>query len=151
MPLHALSFTAGIDWSAMRQPADVEIDQALSRARRINRLNGVTGAILLYPTRLVQWLEGPEGGLAESLACARADTRLTDLRVISEGAVDTRMFAESWLLFADLRAANACPTAFLATLANGTAPIGCEEMREGLRSISARLAPARHTHAAMLV
>ena len=151
MSLQAICFSAAIDWSTMAGREDVTIEKTLNRARRVNRVNGVTGAVLLYPNSLVQWLEGPAAGLASSLECARAETRLSDITIISEGPVETRMFAESWLMFADLRAANARPSAFLETLANATSPVPCAQMRTELQAISKRLEPARHTHAAMLV
>ena len=56
MALQAICYTCEIDWAAVRRPVETEIERALARARRLNRLNGVTGAILLYPDRLVQWL-----------------------------------------------------------------------------------------------
>ncbi|WP_051241383.1 BLUF domain-containing protein [Stappia stellulata] len=152
MTLEALCYTCEIDWTAIRTPADAEIERALSRARRLNRLNGVTGAILLYPDRLVQWLEGSANGLTDSLECARRDRRLRGpIEILCKGDVETRLFGQCWLYFADYRNDADRPDGLLGALGHGTATVSCGELRRELRTVAAHLEPARYTHAAMLV
>ncbi|MCA1241009.1 BLUF domain-containing protein [Stappia stellulata] len=152
MTLQALCYTCEIDWTAVRRPAETEIERALARARRLNRLNGVTGAILLYPDRLVQWLEGNANGLADSVDCASRDPRLRgDIRILCKGNVETRLFGRCWLYFADYREADARPDGLLGQLGHEETAIACEDLRRELRAVAAHLEPARFTHAAMLV
>jgi hypothetical protein len=152
MTLEALCYTCEIDWTAIRTPVDTEIERALSRARRLNRLNGVTGAILLYPDRLVQWLEGNANGLADSLECARRDPRLHgEIRVLCKGDIETRLFGQCWLYFADYRDDADRPDGLLGRLGHGETPVSCPDLRRELRAVAAHLEPARFTHAAMLV
>lgn len=152
MTLQALCYTSDIDWTAVRRPVETEIERALSRARRLNRLNGVTGAILLYPDRLVQWLEGNANGLADSVDCASRDPRLRgDLRTLCKGPVETRLFGRCWLYFADYRDPAARPHGLLGRLGREDATLSCEDLRGELQQVAARLEPARFTHAAMLV
>lgn len=151
MSLHAICYTAQIDWTAVRRPVDAEIEHMLGRARRLNRLNGVTGAILLYRDHLVQWLEGERDGLADSRDCAARDARLSGLSVLCEGLLAERLFPHCWLYFADYRSTEALPGGLLGRLARDPAPLALADMAEGMADIARLLEPARFTHAAMLV
>ncbi|SDU04977.1 BLUF domain-containing protein [Stappia sp. ES.058] len=152
MTLEALCYTCEIDWTTIRNPVDTEIERGLARARRLNRLNGVTGAILLYPDRLVQWLEGTASGLADSLDCASRDARLRGpIETLCKGEIETRLFGQCWLYFADYRQDADRPDGLLGDLGHKASTVSCQELRRELRSVAAHLEPARYTHAAMLV
>jgi hypothetical protein len=92
MPLTAVCLTAKINWSAVRAPVDAEIETVLARARKLNRLNCVTGALLLYPDCIVQWIEGEPTGLSDTRDCTARDPRLSALTTLCEGPVEARSF-----------------------------------------------------------
>ncbi|MHC5653936.1 BLUF domain-containing protein [Stappia sp.] len=150
MPLTAVCLTAKINWSAVRAPVDAEIETVLARARKLNRLNCVTGALLLYPDCIVQWIEGEPTGLSDTRDCTARDPRLSALTTLCEGPVEARSFPRCWLYFADYREATDAVGARIDQLAQEPAP-GLAAMREAFAPIGERLAPARFTHQAMLV
>lgn len=103
MDLAARAFKATINWSALRRPVEEEIERTLSRARRLNRLNNVTGAILLFPAHIVQWIEGEPAGVADTFECASRDERVKEIEVIGDGAISHRLFQASWMFYSDCR------------------------------------------------
>ncbi|WP_428696629.1 BLUF domain-containing protein [Stappia sp.] len=151
MSINAICYAAHIDWTSVHRPVETEIEHMLGRARRLNRLNGVTGAILLYRDHLVQWLEGERGGLVDSRDCASRDARLSGLFTLCEGPVSERLFPHCWLYFADYRLDDAVPGGLLGRLANAPVPVDLPEMAGAMAEVARVLEPARFTHAAMLV
>lgn len=103
MDLAARAFKATINRSAIRRPVEEEIERTLSRARRLNRLNNVTGAILLFPEHIVQWIEGEPAGVADTFECASRDERVKEIEVLGEGPISRRLFQASWMFYRDCR------------------------------------------------
>ncbi|MBA5776607.1 BLUF domain-containing protein [Stappia sp. F7233] len=150
--LHGLAFRATIDWTAVHRPVEDEIERTLMRARRLNRLNGVTGAILLFPNHVFQWIEGEISGLDDTLDCARRDPRLASLQVVSSARIPNRLFRASWMYFADLRATPSTRTnQAIHRFARGEASAGFRETLSIMEGIAKRLDPARITRAALMV
>src|SRR5690606_24040716 len=102
MSLHILCYVARFD-ATTTTSIDQEIERSLTRSRRLNRMNGVTGALILTDTAVVQWLEGDEASVADTFACASTDPRLSQLRPIVRGPAADRLFAASWMYFVDAR------------------------------------------------
>lgn len=150
--LFGLAFRASVDWAAIHRPIEDEIERTLTRARRLNRLNGVTGAILLFPNHLFQWIEGEIAGLDDTLDCARRDPRLASLQVTAFSRIPARLFQASWMYFADLR--EAPPTkanAAVHRIARGETAVGFRETLSIMEDVSKGLDPARITRAALMV
>ena len=70
----------------------VDLDQILAQARRNNGMNGVSGLLVARDDRYVQILEGTPEAVGHIMDAIRDDDRHTDLRVISDDAVDERGF-----------------------------------------------------------
>ncbi len=104
METYQLCFEGKVASAAMRSLTDFDIEKTLSRSRRLNRLNGVTGALLLTDTSIFQWLEGPLVCVLDTFECARADSRLEDTSLLLRRSAKTRIFAPCWMSFRDLRA-----------------------------------------------
>ncbi|MFL4469320.1 BLUF domain-containing protein [Tateyamaria armeniaca] len=75
-------------------------------ARRCNKRDGITGALICRADIYLQMLEGPEQQVAATFERIRGDDRHLDIRVLASEAVDERMFgawdmlhdpAKSWL------------------------------------------------------
>lgn len=151
MSLHILCCVARFDASAMAS-IDQDIERTLARSRRLNRMNGVTGAMILTDTAVVQWLEGDEASVVDTFACASADPRLAQLRQVLRGPAAERLFAPSWMYFVDARsdsrAGLAPEIAALAADAEGATPA---MVRAAMQAAAKRLHACAATRAAMLV
>jgi hypothetical protein len=150
MPLSALCFSARIDWSAVTGSVEAELEATLDRARKLNRLNGVTGALLLSSDSIHCWLEGDTRGLSDTRDCVGRDVRLSAVTEIAAGEINERVFSRCWLYFADLRhgsdaEATRIDVARIAAAGNIT------DAARIIAPLTERLAPARQTQRAMLV
>jgi len=103
MDLYRICYRARIDWNHMAGGLETEIDRALTRIRRTNRLAGVTGALFLGHTHIVQLLEGGTGPVLETLYHVMQDKRICDLEAIAHEPVPERHFPASLMFFRDLR------------------------------------------------
>ncbi|MCA1297286.1 BLUF domain-containing protein [Stappia indica] len=151
MTLNAICYRADIDWRRVHQPADREIERALQRARRLNRLNGVTGALLLFSDHVLQWIEGEPDSIADTLECATRDRRLTSLEVLASGPLATRLFPHCWLYFGDHRHDSGQRDHEFARLAALGGRRSLEGVGAALAPVSCVLKSAEITYAAMLV
>jgi len=73
------------------------IEDLVAHARNRNRSLNVTGCLILGAGRFSQWLEGPHQNVAMLMDDIIADTRHTDLLVLTSGSSAVRRFAE-WSL-----------------------------------------------------
>lgn len=83
-----------------RPLADVEMGRLLDSARAFNAAQAVTGSLLVLDTpgdqdgAYVQWIEGPEPGVAASFARITGDDRHADLRVLARAPVGARAYPD---------------------------------------------------------
>lgn len=75
------------------KPTRLEIDDLASKARARNRSYGITGMLLYEDGRFLQTLEGPPGGLKQLWTSICRDNRHSDIDVLSEHIVPSRLFA----------------------------------------------------------
>lgn len=151
MTLNAICYRADIDWRRIPQPADREIERTLHRARHLNRLNGVTSALLLFSDHVLQWIEGEADSIADTLDCATRDRRLTALEVLARGPVASRLFPHCWLYFGDHRHNSGQQEQEFARLAALSGHRSLEGVGAALAPVSGVLKSAEFTHTAMLV
>ncbi|MEI2387166.1 BLUF domain-containing protein [Breoghania sp. JC706] len=103
MSLYQICYRSRIKPQVLAGDIEAEIAHTIKRLRRMNTLNGVTGALLLTDTHVFQLIEGQAERANASLRCAAEDPRHEHLEVLSRKAVEYRLFHDSWLYFADLR------------------------------------------------
>ncbi len=84
---------------AVSRPSESELQQLVARARQRNRSLGVTGMLLYENGRFLQTLEGPPDGLREVWAAIRRDERHSEIEVLTEHMVSSRLFSDWDLLF----------------------------------------------------
>ncbi len=152
MELTALAFQASVAWNTLHRPIDAEIEWTLTRARRLNRLNGVTGATLLFPKTVVQWIEGEAQGVADTFSCVQRDRRLTDLHVVCSGPSSERLFQASWMYFCDLRSATDLEVSnSLLQVAEQGRIMPLQALRSAMTTIACGLDSSRFTRYALMV
>ncbi|MEL7518259.1 MAG: BLUF domain-containing protein [Pseudomonadota bacterium] len=83
---------------ASAPPTDQELRDLVNRARRRNNNHGVTGMLLYEDGRFLQTLEGPPKGLEKIWSSIRNDERHTNIEVLSEHLVQSRVFSDWDLL-----------------------------------------------------
>jgi len=66
----------------------------LSAARRNNRANGITGALICRQDMYIQLVEGPDEAIDALYERILADDRHTDVKLAMSAEVDERMFPE---------------------------------------------------------
>ena len=72
----------------------------LVQARRNNRRDAITGALICRHDLYLQLIEGPEAAIDTLYAKIAGDDRHTDIRLLLTDTVDTRMFPE-WAMLDD--------------------------------------------------
>ncbi|CAZ97055.1 BLUF domain-containing protein [Zobellia galactanivorans] len=83
-----------------------EIHELLERARDFNKRNNITGCLLFYKDRFVQYLEGEETVVKELFERIKKDPRNREVSLLSESKIHNREF-ESWsMAFEHLKAEN---------------------------------------------
>ena len=103
MSLYQICYRSRIKPKVLAGDIAAEIEHTTRRLRRMNALNGVTGALILTDSHVFQLIEGQADKVAESLKCAAGDPRHGQMEILSRKAVEYRLFHDSWLYFADLR------------------------------------------------
>ena len=73
----------------------------LLTARRNNRRDGITGALLCRNDLYLQLIEGPDASIDAAYARIAADDRHCDVKLLLDRAVDTRMFP-AWEMLDDV-------------------------------------------------
>lgn len=148
MVLSAICYRAHLRGSLLDGLSGADIDRLLDRFRRLNRLNGVTGAILIRNDQVLVWLEGEASGLTDSRSSIVEDLRLGDTDPLCSGPLAARLFPHCWLCLADNR--DDVP-AGVADLLDKPARPSLEQARRAMLCVADRLDGCRYTHAAMLV
>ncbi|SIS89160.1 Sensors of blue-light using FAD [Zobellia uliginosa] len=83
-----------------------EIQKLLERARDFNKRNHITGCLLFYKDRFVQYLEGEETVVRELFERIKKDSRNREVTLLSESKIQNREF-DSWsMAFEHLKAEN---------------------------------------------
>lgn len=72
----------------------------LLEARQANQRDGVTGALICRADIYLQWLEGPEREVRNTLARIEKDDRHVEVKVHVAGSVTERMFGD-WAMLHD--------------------------------------------------
>lgn len=103
MSLYQICYRSRIKPAYLDGDIEEEIARTTKRLRRMNALNGVTGALILTDTHAFQLIEGQAEAATESLQCAASDARHENVEILSRKAVEYRLFHDSWLYFSDMR------------------------------------------------
>jgi len=148
MVLSAICYRAPLRGSLLDGLSGADIDRLLDRFRHLNRLNGVTGAILLHGDQVVVWLEGEASGLTDSRSSIVDDLRLGGTGPLCSGPLAARLFPHCWLCLADSRVEV---PAGVAELLEQPAPVSLDQARKAMLCVAERLDGCRYTRAAMLV
>ncbi len=83
---------------AAYSPSNADLDELVHKARVRNRSAGVTGMLLYENGKFLQTLEGPPEGLKQIWSAIKEDKRHTQIEVLSEHVVATRLFSDWDLL-----------------------------------------------------
>jgi hypothetical protein len=73
---------------------DVVVQQIIAASIRRNRSVGLTGLLLTVQGSFIQALEGDVDAVRETYARISMDSRHHDLRIVSQGAADRRLFGD---------------------------------------------------------
>lgn len=103
MGLYQLCYRSEIRPSVLDGDVDLEIERTITRLRRLNAINGITGALILTDSHIFQLIEGRPEPVEDAFGCACRDPRHHRIEVLSRKAVEYRLFHDSWLHFVDLR------------------------------------------------
>lgn len=110
-----------------------ELDRIVEYSRVRNEQAGITGMLWFNGTSFIQVLEGDHGVVDETLRRIRIDVRHTDLRIIADRDVTTRMFGDWAMRQANHNADCVEQTAFLV----GYAGKECPKLARGILEIIA--------------
>ena len=109
------------------------LDDILLSARRHNRENGITGALICRADLFMQMLEGPRTAVTRTFARIIDDDRHLDVALIHADDIETRLFAD-W----DMR--DDPPRSWMWSLAEVRAGAARDASAASVRAIFARLA-----------
>jgi len=90
---------------------DLELQQLINAAQLRNRTEGVTGLLIYYDGRFLQWLEGPADSLQRIWHSIRHDRRHTDIAMLSESPIRSRRFGRNSMALANHHAGSRNQTA----------------------------------------
>ena len=79
---------------ALHDFGDQELLELLQRARAVNEEQAVTGMLVYAARSFLQLFEGEDEGVELVWDRIRMDDRHTSLRVLQDGAVDARLYAD---------------------------------------------------------
>lgn len=155
MVLSAICYRARIDGSSLDGVPSAEVDRLLDRTRRLNRLNGVTGALLRQGDHVLLWLEGEASGLADSRACTEGDLGLSRVELLCEGPLGARLFPHCWLCLANSGASTQDHRmempAKVADVLAGPGSADFAQVADAVQCLARRIEDCRYTRAALLV
>ncbi|MDN3565014.1 BLUF domain-containing protein [Paeniroseomonas aquatica] len=109
------------------------LDDILMSARRHNRANGITGALICRADLFVQLLEGPRSAVTRTFGRILQDDRHLDVALLHADDLETRLFP-GW----DMR--DDPPRSWMWSLAEVRAGAAREATAASVRAIFARLA-----------
>ena len=101
MTVTRLCYRSTPNFATMTQSLDAEIERLLAIARRNNKRDGITGALLIAGTTFFQMIEGPRSCVMRTFTRIQDDPRHVDLRVIDERDDANRLVPKNPLFFAD--------------------------------------------------
>ncbi|WP_298283146.1 BLUF domain-containing protein [Novosphingobium sp.] len=99
MRLWKISYTSIATLPEETANADTLVICALSE--QYNALHGITGVLTLHRGRFAQVLEGPETALRALMARIKADPRHHTIKVISDGPIVKRRYADWSMAYRD--------------------------------------------------
>ena len=85
---------------ALTRMTDVDLFYLLAHSRENNRAHDVSGVFLYDRGHFFQWIEGPDRVLGQLWNNIRADDRHTDVTVLADQQIPTRLFAGWGMQFA---------------------------------------------------
>jgi len=83
-----------------------EIQNMLQKARESNQKQQITGCLLLYNGRFIQYLEGDREKVLILFEKIKNDIRNSDVTLLSQENISAREFEEWYLAFENLRVEN---------------------------------------------
>lgn len=83
-----------------------EIEKMLEKARAYNGKEQITGCLLLYNGRFVQYLEGEKEKVLNLFEKIKNDIRNSEVILLSQETIDEREFAEWHMAFENLKNEN---------------------------------------------
>lgn len=93
----------------------LELEDILTRARAANAQRGVTGSLVFTGGHFAQWLEGPAGAVADTMAVIAADTRHEAVKALRQGDLPARRFATWHMAYAEAPGADDLLASLLAS------------------------------------
>ena len=78
---------------AVEAMTDIDLFYLLMHARERNKVNDLSGVIIYDRGHFFQWLEGPDQALGQTWNNIRTDARHTDVHVLADQSIPTRLFA----------------------------------------------------------
>ncbi|MUH36652.1 BLUF domain-containing protein [Zobellia amurskyensis] len=83
-----------------------EIQKMLEKAREFNEQNEITGCLLFFKERFIQYIEGDEIVVKQLFDKIKNDSRNTDVTLLSENNIHNRSFQDWLMAFEHLKAEN---------------------------------------------
>lgn len=80
---------------ALASIGNQEVKDILVTARRFNKKNNITGCLLFYGGRFLQYLEGSQVTILELFDRIKIDERHTEVELLNHGKINSREF-ENW-------------------------------------------------------
>jgi len=101
----------------------------LTQSRAFNSKHRISGLLVYAGGNFVQLLEGPEGKIKELMGLICLDARHHDVRVLEEGPLSKRQFADWSMAFLDFASSQVRALPGYSTYLD--APVGVEDFRRG--------------------
>lgn len=89
--------------------SDTDLHQLIDSSQTRNQAEGVTGLLVYFEGRFLQWLEGPGDGLRRVWQSIRQDARHTRIALLGESPTPVRLFGDRALLLGKRCAGDDAP------------------------------------------
>ncbi|WP_276167600.1 BLUF domain-containing protein [Zobellia alginiliquefaciens] len=83
-----------------------EIQRMLEKAQEFNRQNDITGCLLFFKGRFIQYIEGDETKIISLFERIKKDDRHTEVRLLSGNKIHNREFKDWQMAFEHLKSEN---------------------------------------------
>jgi FAD-dependent sensor of blue light len=88
--MHAIAYVSAASWNLL----DEQVERIVSESRRLNALNGVTGVLMYCDGNFMQYLEGEEGAVVETMARIRASESHYQINELMNQPIAEREFGD---------------------------------------------------------